>query len=100
VISVKRLEARVRHLHLSTCIVIPGYPLFGDFHPCFQTAGVAVTLHDASPALAVAATSPPHEELTVSVEVRPQAGEDASQIFERSRSDLLSTVQMATQLMA
>ena len=98
VLSVKELGPRVRHLHLSTCVTIPGQPPSGDFHPSFHTDGVAVTLHDASKALAVAAKSSPHEELIVSIEVRPQAGEDASQTFEQSRSDLFSIVQGAVQL--
>jgi sugar phosphate isomerase/epimerase len=97
VASVKWLGARVRHIHLSTCVVIPGRPLLGDFHPSFRASGVAVTLDDASQALAAAAASSPDAELTVSVEVRPQEGEDAAQIFEQSRSDLLSTVRVAVQ---
>lgn len=98
VISVTRLGPRVRHVHLSTSVVIPGHSPTGDFHPSFNTAGVVVTLHDASQALAVAAISSPHEELTVSIEVRPQAGEDAWQTFEQSRRDLFSIVQGAIQL--
>jgi sugar phosphate isomerase/epimerase len=100
VVSVEALGARVRHLHLSTCVVTPGQAPAGDFHLSFGAAGVAVTLRDASRALAAAASSSPHEEVVVSVEVRPQPGEDASQVFEQSRSDLLSTAQMAVQLMA
>jgi hypothetical protein len=97
VASVKSLGARVRHIHLSTCILSPGQPVLGDFHPSFRIAGVAVTLLNASQALAAAAVSSPDAELTVSVEVRPQAGEDEAQIFEQSRSDLLSTVQIAVE---
>jgi sugar phosphate isomerase/epimerase len=97
VASVKTLGARVRHIHLSTCVVSPGHPVLGDFHPSFRAAGVAVTLQSAGRALAVAAASSPDAELTVSVEVRPQAGEDAAQIYEQSRSDLLSTVRMAAE---
>jgi hypothetical protein len=95
--SVKHLGARIRHVHMSTCIVIPGHPLFGDLHPSFRTAGVAVTFDDACRALAAVAASSPNEELTVSVEVRAQGGEDLSQVFEDSRSDLLRAVERAAQ---
>jgi sugar phosphate isomerase/epimerase len=100
VASVERLGARVRHLHLSTCVVVPGQVPAGDFHLSFGASGVSVTLRDASRALAAAASSSPHEEVVVSVEVRPQAGQDPSVVFEQSRSDLISTAQMAVQLMA
>jgi sugar phosphate isomerase/epimerase len=100
VASVERLGARVRHVHLSTCAITPGQAPAGDFHLSFNSAGVSVTLQDAKRALAAAASSSPHDEVVVSVEIRPQAGEDASQVFERSRRDLLSTVEAAIQLMA
>ena len=99
VASVQSLGARVRHLHLSTCLVTPGQAPAGDFHLSFGAPGVSVTLQDASRALAVAASSS-DDEVVVSVEVRPQAGEDASHVFEQSRSDLLSVAQMAVELMA
>jgi hypothetical protein len=38
--------------------------------------------------------------VVVSVEVRPQRGEDAALVFEQSRRDLLATVQMAVERMA
>lgn len=100
VASIIGLGARVRHLHLSTCAIAPGEAPAGDVHLSFDAAGVSVTLHDACRALAAAASSSPDGEVIVSVEVRPQAGEDAAEVFERSRRDLLSTVQMALELMA
>jgi len=100
VTAVESLGARVHHVHLSTCAIVPGQTPSGDFHLSFHAAGVSVTLHDASRALAAAASSSQGDEVVVSVEVRPQAEEDASRVFERSRSDLLSTVQAALELMA
>jgi sugar phosphate isomerase/epimerase len=100
VASVTGLGARVRHLHLSTCIVTPGQAPAGDFHLSFDAAGVSVTTHDAGRALAAAASSSPNDEVVVSVEVRPQRGEDPARVFERSRRDLLATVQMAVERMA
>jgi sugar phosphate isomerase/epimerase len=100
VLSVVSLGTRVRHVHLSTCAITPGQAPAGDFHLSFNAPGLSVTLDDASRALATAALLSPHDEVVVSVEVRPQPGEDASRVFEQSRSDLFSAVQAAVQLMA
>jgi hypothetical protein len=100
VTAIEGLGSRARHIHLSTCVVIPGHPLFGDLHPSFHTPDVAVTLQTAGQALAAASTASPADEMIVSVEVRPQGKEDSGQVFEQARSDLLSTVRIATELIS
>jgi len=98
--SVALVGARASHLHLATCVVTPGHPLFGDQHPPFGTPGAAVDVATASRAISTAlaarraagVTGP----LTVSVEVKPLAGTDPDVVLRQTRHDLEQAIASAS----
>lgn len=91
--SLALFGADLDHLHVATCVLVPGHPLFGDQHPPFDTPDLAVSLYDAAAAVrsVVAARDRTgrREPLVVSIEVKPGAmGRDPFAELDRSRADL------------
>jgi sugar phosphate isomerase/epimerase len=86
-------RGQVRHLQLSCCVLRPGDPRWGDQHLSFGSRGSHPTFAEVSRALAAwssafaredAGAAPP----VVSMEVRPQAGEDSAVVHLRCVRDV------------
>lgn len=100
VASVASLGARAGHLHMATCVVTPGHPLFGDQHPPFDAPGVAVDVATAGraigAALAARRAAGVAAPLTVSIEIKPLAGTDPDVVLRQTRRDLERAIDLAS----
>jgi sugar phosphate isomerase/epimerase len=97
--SVHGLGSGGGHIHLSTCILVPRHPLFGDRHPSFDTPGIALSPLTAARALAAARGSFAGE-IVASIEVRPGPGDESDHVWSAARRQLLDIAQMAEHIRA
>jgi sugar phosphate isomerase/epimerase len=96
--SLRAFASHARHIHMSTCVMVPDHPLFGDQHPSFETPDTAVTLDIAGRALATALQENGDQDINVSVEVCPQSWEDPVEVLATARANLLKVVTHARRL--
>jgi hydroxypyruvate isomerase len=95
--SIERLGARAEHIHVSTCVLIPNHPLFGDFHPSFDEPGIAVSLRQAAQAVAQARRATTSE-IVASIEVRPPSAVRSDATWKTARDHLGTIARMAEEL--